>query len=393
MRKPELLAPAGDFAMINAAINAGADAVYFGVKELNMRITATNFSLKELKKVIGLCHKKNIKAYLALNTIIYENELSKIKKIIKKAKESSIDAIIAWDHSVIKEAVKQKLPVHLSTQASVSNSEAALFYKKLGVKRIILARECSIEDIKKIKDKTKIETEVFIHGAMCVSVSGRCFSSQFLFGKSANRGDCLQPCRRSYIAKDIEEGYELELKNNYVMSAKDLCTLPFIEKLIEAGIGAFKIEGRNRSPEYVKIVTEVYREAIDSYPKINKEKLLKKLRTVYNRGFSSGFYLGKPINEFTNSHGSRATKKKRYAGYVRNFYKKISVAEIRIEAGSLKTGDNILIIGPTTGVQEHKITSIQINHKEVKGVRKGKSAGIKLNCLARENDKVYAWIS
>ena len=394
MPKPELLSPASNFAMLNAAIKAGADAVYFGVKELNMRITADNFSLKELKKVVELCHENKVKAYLAINTIVYENELNKIKKIIKEAKKNKIDAVIAWDHSVIKEALKNKIEVHLSTQASISNSESALFYKSLGVKRIILARECSLEDIKEIKKKANIEIETFIHGAMCVSVSGRCFTSQFLFGKSANRGDCLQPCRRNYIVKDIDEGYELELGSNYVMSAKDLCALPFIEKLIEAGIDAFKIEGRSRSPEYVRTVTEVYREAIDSYPKINeklKEKLIKKLKTVYNRDFSSGFFLGKPINEFTNVYGSKAAKKKIYIGYVKNFYKKINVAKIIIESNKLKIGDNILIIGPTTGVVEDKITSIQIAHKEVKEVRKGQRAGIKLNSLVRENDKVYLW--
>jgi len=391
MYKPELLAPASDFAMLNAAISAGADAVYFGVKELNMRVTAKNFSLKELGNVVRLCHKNKVKAYLTLNTGIYENELEKIKKILKEAKKQKIDAVIAWDVSVIKEAIKQKLNVHLSTQAGVSNSEAALFYKKLGVKRIILARECSLEDIKKIKKKAKIETEVFVHGAMCVSVSGRCFTSQFLFGKSANKGDCLQPCRREYIVKDAEEGHELKLENNQVMSAKDLCTLPFIDKLVKAKIDVFKIEGRNRSPEYVKVVTEAYRAAIDNYPKVNKGGLLKKLRTVYNRGFSSGFFLGKPINEFTDSYGSKATKKKKYIGYVNNFYKKIKVAEIKIEAGKLEKGDVVLMIGPTTGVKEQKITSIQINHKEVKEVKKGQRAGIKVNSLLRENDKIYLW--
>jgi len=389
--KPELLSPISNFEMLAAAIEAGADAVYFGLNELNMRITAKNFSLSDMKKITEICHKNKVKAYLAMNTIVYENELEKIKKLLKEAKKNKIDAVIAWDHSVIKEALKQNLKIHLSTQASVSNSEAALFYKNIGVKRIILARECSLEDIKKIKKKSKIETEVFIHGAMCVSVSGRCFTSQFLFGKSANRGECIQPCRRAYHVKDIEKEFELELENNYIMSAKDLCTIPFIEKLIEAGIDAFKIEGRSRSPEYVKIVTEVYREAIDTYPKINKAKLMKKLRLVYNRGFSSGFFLGKPINEFTDSHGSKAKKKKTYIGIVKNFYKKIKVAEIKLEGSNIKKGDTILIIGPTTGVKEQIITSIQINHKEIKEAKKGQRAGIKLTELARENDKVYLW--
>lgn len=391
MKKQELLAPVSNFEMLQAAIQAGCDSVYFGIKEWNMRMTATNFSLNELKKVISLCHKNKVKAYLTLNTIIYEKELELVKRILKEAKKKKIDAIIAWDHAVIKEAIKQKLKVHLSTQSSISNSDSALFYKKLGVKRIILARECSLEDIKKIKNKTKMEIEVFIHGALCVSVSGRCFTSQFLFGKSANRGDCIQPCRREYHVKDTENEFELKLKNNYIMSAKDLCTLPFFEKLIESKITSFKIEGRNKSPEYVKVVTEVYREALDTYPNINKTRLLKKLKTVYNRDFSSGFYLGKPINEYIDTYGSKAEKKKTYIGYIKKFYKKINVAEIKIQSNNLKKNDNILIIGPTTGVIEQKITSIQINHKKVKEVKKGQQAGIKLNSLARENDKIYLW--
>ena len=389
MYKPELLAPVSSFAMLNAAIEAGCDSVYFGVKEFNMRITADNFSLSKLKQVVSICHKNNVKAYLTLNTIIYENELEKIKKILRQAKKYGIDAIICWDLSVIREAKKLGLTIHLSTQASVSNSESALFYKKLGVKRIVLARECSLEDIKKIQKKTKMELEVFVHGAMCVAESGRCLTSQFIFGKSANRGDCMQPCRRSYIVKDAETGFELKLDNNHILSAKDLCTLPFIEKLIKAKITAFKLEGRARSPEYVKIVTEVYREAIDTYPNIDKEKLIGKLRTVYNRGFSSGFFLGKPINEFSNVYGSKATRKKIYLGHILKFYKKSNVAEIAIDSNELNLGDNVLIIGNKTGVKEEKISSIEINHEKVKNVKKSQKAGIKLNNLVRKNDKVY----
>lgn len=260
----ELLAPAGNWISLRAAIEAGADSIYFGLKELNMRAKANNFKLNEINKVTQECRKHKVKAYLTLNTIIYENELNKIKSILKKAKQAKIDAIICWDHAVIKEASKLKLPIHLSTQASVSNSEAAKFYKKLGVKRIILARELNLNQIKQIKKESKIEVEVFIHGAMCVSISGRCFLSHYLFNKSANRGECLQPCRRKFILKDIEENHELELGQDYIISPKDLCTIDIIDKLIKAKIGCFKIEGRMRSPEYVKTVTEVYREAIDA---------------------------------------------------------------------------------------------------------------------------------
>ena len=391
----ELLSPVHDFISLRAAIGAGANAVYFGVKELNMRITAKNFDLKALKKIADFCHKNNVKAYLTLNAIVYENELSKVKKILKEAKKSGIDAVICWDFSVIEECKKLKLKIILSTQASVSNSKAAEFFYKLGVKRITLARECSLEQIKAIKRKMpKLEIETFIHGAMCVSVSGRCFLSQEIFGKSANRGDCLQPCRRKYLIKDVEEGHELELGEEYVLSPKDLCCVDFIEKLIEAKIDSFKIEGRARSPEYVKVVTEAYREAIDAYHNKRltnnlKKKLKEKLKTVYNRGFSSGFYLGKPLNEFTRSYGSKATKKKVYLGKVKNYFKKIKVAEIKLEAGNIKLKDMIMIQGPTTGIAEQEVNSIELNHKKIRSAKKGQSIAVKIDKLARENDNVY----
>jgi U32 family peptidase len=272
--KPELLAPVQDFVSLTAAIQAKADAVYLGVKGLNMRAGAKNFELKDLKKAVDECHKNKVKIYLTLNTIIYDNELNKIKQILKKSKELKIDAIIAWDFLIINEANKLNLPIHLSTQASISNFEAikTLKSKYKNIQRVILARELSLPQIKSIinklkKNNIKVDIEVFIHGAMCVSVSGRCFLSQELFNKSANRGECLQPCRRKYIIKDIEEEHELELGEDYVMSPNDLCTLPILDKLVKVGIKLFKIEGRNRSPEYVKTVVEAYREAIDAIMK------------------------------------------------------------------------------------------------------------------------------
>ncbi|HLC99240.1 MAG TPA: U32 family peptidase [Candidatus Nanoarchaeia archaeon] len=391
--KPELLSPVSDLVSLKAAIDAGADAVYFGLKELNMRITAKNFDLGQLRKVVKICHGRKVKAYLVLNTIIYSNELKRVNKIIEEAKKAKVDAVICWDASVIEEVRKAGIPLHISTQASVSNTEAARFYKKLGAKRIVLARELSLKQISEIRKKAKIGVEVFVHGAMCVSVSGRCFMSQFVFGRSANRGDCLQPCRREYLIKDTEDGYELELGRNHVMSPKDLCALPFIEKLIEAKIDAFKIEGRARSPEYVKVVTECYREAIDAYfeKKLTKQlktKLMKKLETVYNRGFSSGFYLGKPINEWASPE-TKATEVKRFIGVVRNYYKKHSVAEIRLQAGGIKAGDRIMFQGPTTGVLEQKVSSMQVSHRKVSEAGKGKNAGVKIKGIVRKNDKVF----
>lgn len=389
MKKPELISPAGDWISLRAGIKAGADAIYFGLKEFSMRAAAKNFKLSELKKVVDFCHENKVKAYLTLNTIIYENELGKIKKILRKVKEAKIDAIHAWDMAVVSEAKKLKIPVHLSTQASVSNSDAAKFYKKLGVDRIILARECNLKHIRDIKKKVKgLEIEIFIHGAMCVAVSGRCLTSQFLFNKSANRGECLQPCRREYTVVD-EEGKQLKIGNKYILSPKDLCALSFIDKLINSGIDAFKIEGRNRSPEYVKTVTEVYREAIDNkhFDKIN---LLKKLKTVYNRGFSSGFYLVLPAaKDFTDAYGSKAVEKKSYIGIVKNFYKKPGVAEIKLEAGELSIGDDITIQGNKTGVINEKIISIELNHNKIKSAKKGQRVGIKLKNQTRPNDKIY----
>ncbi len=396
MKKPELVGPAGNWPMLVAAVEAGADSIYFGVKELNMRTAAQNFETSEIKKVADYCHKNKVKAYLALNTIVYEDELEKIKKIINDAKKAKVDAVICWDFSIIKEAKKLKVPVHLSTQASVSNSESAEFFYKQGVKRIVLARECSIGDIKKIKQKIpKLEIECFVHGAMCVSISGRCFLSQDMFRKSANRGDCMQPCRRSYKVINEETGKEIRVGNNYILSPKDLCAIGFIDKLINAGVDAFKIEGRNRSPEYAQITTEVYKEAIKSYKKLNNKKineLIKKLKTVYNRGFSSGFYLGMPTNDdFTDADGSKASEIKEYIGYVKNFYKKINVAEIKIENAYLKSGDEIRFIGNKTGTFRQKISSMEINHKKVKKAEKQQSVAIKIikDKIVRENDKVF----
>ncbi len=389
--KPELISPAGDWISLRAAIDAGADAVYFGLKEFSMRAKAKNFRLSEMKKVVGLCHKNKVKAYLTLNTIIYENELEKIRRILKKIKKAKVDAVHAWDFAVINQAKRLKIPVHISTQASISNSESVKFFKRLGIKRMILARECSLKDIKKIKKSVPgMEIEVFIHGAMCISVSGRCLLSQFEFNKSANRGECLQPCRREYIIID-EEGNKLKLGNNYVLSPKDLCTLPFICKLINAGIDGFKIEGRNRSPEYVKTVTETYREAIDN-KNFDKNKLLEKLKTVYSRGFSSGFFLGLPTkNDFTDVYGSKAVEKKKYIGFVENFYKKVCAVKIKLEAGDIKLGDIVMIQGNKTGVIREKVNSMQINNKKANKGKKGQKIGIKLSkqVRVRENDKVY----
>jgi putative protease len=367
-----------------------------------MRAGAKNFTVKDLPKIVKIAHKNKVKVYLAINIIIYENEIKKVTDVLKKVKAAKVDAIICWDHSIIQIAKKLKIEVHLSTQASIANSEAAEFYRKLGATRVVLARECSLEQIKEIKKHTKAEIEIFIHGAMCVSMSGRCFMSQFLCGKSANRGECTQPCRRKYIIKQVDGGKELELGENYVMSPKDLCTIEFIEKILDSGVDCLKIEGRNRSPEYVATVTKAYRTAIDFYYSHKKHDkkfyaefthlkkiLLEKLATVYHRGESSGFFLGKPINEWVQGHGSQATQKKAHVGKVLKYFKKIGVVEVLIQNTKIKIGDNILFQGPTTGSVEAVIVSLENNHKQVKDAKKGEKIAIKIDSLVRENDEVY----
>ncbi len=386
-KKYELLAPAGYFPQLIAAIEKGADAVYFGLKEFSMRASAKNFSFKDLKRINSLCKPKNIKKYLTINTIIYDSELKQLEKTIKKVK-NYVDAIICWDMSVIQLCRKHKIPFHISTQASVSNTESARFYKKLGAERIVLARELNLKQIKKISKVIGIEC--FCHGAMCVSISGRCFTSQFLHCKSANRGECLHPCRKSYIIKDTETGQELKLENNRVMSAKDLCTLPFIEKMKKSGIISFKIEGRNRNPEYVAIVVQEYRKALDrklSQSEINNS--LEKLRRVYNRGFSSGFYIKMPTaDDFSYSENGEQTESKLYIGRIEKYWPKVQVAGIKMHHGTLKKGDEVFIIGNETGIKRIQVDRIEMQNNEVPSCKKGDFIGIKISSVKR-GDEVF----
>ncbi len=384
MKEYELLAPAGNFPMLVSAVNAGADAVYFGLKKFSMRAKAKNFTIKDLDKIEKICKPKNVKRYLALNTIIYNNELKKIEEIIKKIK-NKVDAVICWDFAVINFCKKYKIPFFISTQASVSNIQTAEFYKKLGAKRIVLARELNLKQIKEISKI--IDVECFVHGAMCIGVSGRCLTSQFLFNKSANRGECLHPCRRGYYVKD-EEGNELKIQNNKILSAKDLCTLPFIEKMKKAGIKSFKIEGRNRDPRYVDAVVRIYKKAL--IKKLTKKEIqesTKELEKVYNKGFSSGFYLGLPTkDDFAKIEHSASTEKKHFVGKISHYFAKIGVATIKL-VSELKVGDEIIIIGKTTGLKKSKIKHIEIKHNSVQSAKK-EEVGIKIPKV-RKNDEVY----
>lgn len=395
MKKPELMAPAGDWTMLSAAVNAGADAVYFGIDKLNMRAKAANFSLDGLKEMSDFCIKKHIKTYLTLNTIVYENELNDVKEIISQAKNFEIDKIICWDLSVIQICKELEMPFVISTQASISNSSSAKFYKDIGAGRVVLARECSLEDIIAIKKNVDIEVEVFIHGAMCIAVSGRCFMSHHLFGKSANRGECIQPCRREYEVYDPSIKKSMIIGEDYIMSPNDLCSIEFIDKLIDAGIDSFKIEGRKRSPEYVSKTVSVYRRAIDLHleKKLTdeiKKEMLADLGTVFNRGFSSGFYFDTPgSSEYTNIYGSRATTQKIFAGKVINYYKKAKAAYISVDAGTLKIDDDILIIGPTTGVVSLTIPNILNEEIELNEASKGDRITFPCSSLVRPHDQVY----
>jgi len=389
------MAPAGDWTMLTTAVNAGADAIYFGVDKLNMRIKAQNFTLKDLPKIARFCKKHKVKSYLTLNSIVFEEEIKELKKIIDSAKKSGIDRVICWDFAVAQLCKKKKMPFCISTQASISNSISAEFFKSLGAVRIVLARECSLEEIKKIRKKTKLELEAFIHGAMCISISGRCFMSHHLFGKSANRGECIQPCRREFEVYDSSIDKSMIIGEDYVLSPNDLCTIEFIDKLIEAGIDSFKIEGRKRSPEYVSTTVSTYRKAIDLYfenkldEKVKKE-LLSKLETVYNRGFSSGFYFDIPSSEdYANIYGSKATTRKIYVGKVLNYFKEPKVALILLESGEVKQNDEILIIGETTGVLEMKIDKLSVNDEEKSSAKKADEITIQVPSLVRRNDKVY----
>jgi len=385
--KPELLSPAGSFPALKAAIQAGADAVYFGVKDFNMRSRAKNFKITDLNKINNICSEKRVKKYLTLNTLIYDNEISKIDKIIKKSKPY-INAVICSDIAVMQLCKKHHIDFHVSTQCSVSNSETAKFYKKLGARRIVLARELNLKQIKEISKI--IPVEIFIHGAMCISISGRCLLSQFSFNKSANRGECIQPCRRPYVLVEDSQNNKLKISNKHILSPKDLCTLPFFEKLKKANISAFKIEGRNREPEYVETVTRVYRNALDK--KLSKSEIqesIKELNKVYNKGFSQGFYIKSPTSDdFSKSEHSSASQSKKFIGKIQHYYKKIKVGLLKLNNGPLKVGDDLLIIGPTTGFVKHKVESMQIEHKSVNKVRKGQDVGIEMP-LCRKGDSVY----
>jgi putative protease len=399
VKKPELVCPAGDWSSLVTAVESGADSVYFGIKGLNMRARAGNFDVSQLKKIMQFLHQQDKKGYLALNTIVMDRQVDKAAKILKEAKAADIDAVILWDMAVLSLARELDLPIHLSTQASTANATALEFYAGLGVQRAVLARECTLTDIAKVIQKIKEKNiachiEAFIHGAMCVSVSGRCFLSTHAFGKSANQGECRQPCRREFVIKDTKDESEFVLGNDYLLSPKDLCTVDFIDRLIETGIHAFKIEGRMRAVEYIKVVVSTYRRAIDAcfdgtLTDDLKEELKIQLATVYNRGFSTGFYFGKPVD--WNTRNYQKSYEKIFLGDVVNYYRKIGVAEILVRNEQLKAGDQLLVIGKNTPATFACAEHLQQDHRFVGGAKRGEAVAVKLPFKVRRNDRVFLW--
>jgi len=401
----EIMAPVGSYESLAAAIKAGADSVYFGIEQLNMRAkSSNNFTLDDLKKIVAICNENNIKSYLTLNTIVYDHDVTLMKNVIDTAKASGISAVIASDQAVLNYAFSQKIEIHASTQLNISNIETVKFYAHF-VDVVVLARELSLKQVKAIsqqieKEQIKgpsgklMQVEIFAHGALCMAVSGKCYLSLHEQNSSANRGACLQTCRKSYIVTEKETGYELEIDNEYIMSPKDLCTIGFVDKILDAGVKVFKIEGRARPAEYVYKTVQAYSQAVEAVLEgtytLEKIKAWEEdLATVFNRGFWDGYYLGRKMGEWSKEYGSKATKTKQYVAKATNYFKKINIAEFTLEAGTLSVGDEILITGPTTGVIQTTISEIRINLEPAQTAKKGDVISIPIPEMVRRADKLY----
>jgi len=405
----EIMAPAGSWESLSAAIAAGADSIYFGIEKLNMRSkSSSNFTTEDLRKIVGICRENNVKSYLTVNTILYDNDLTLMREIIDVAKESEVSAIIAADVAALMYARSIGVEVHLSTQLNISNVEALKFYAQFA-DVVVLARELNMNQVADIYKSIETEhingtsgkpvrIEMFCHGALCMAVSGKCYLSLHEKNLSANRGACNQICRREYTVNDKDSEIELEIDNEYIMSPKDLKTIGFVDEMLKAGVRVFKIEGRARGAEYVKAVVSCYKEAIESclegtFTDVKKEDWNNRLSKVFNRGFWNGYYLGQRLGEWSSTYGSAATHKKIYVGKVTNYFNKLGVAEFLLEAQSLSVGDEILITGDTTGAYEDTVKEIRVQLQPVDKVDKGTYFSIKTSELIRRNDKLFKIVS
>ena len=403
----EIMAPVGSRESLQAAIQAGADSVYFGIGRLNMRShSANHFSIDDLREIATICENANVRSYLTVNTVIYDEDIGEMHQIVNAAVEAGISAIIACDIAVMQYCRRRGMEVHLSTQLNISNVEALRFYAQFA-DVVVLARELNLSQVAEIyrhicrenicgPSGKQVRIEMFCHGALCMAISGKCYMSLDNTGKSANRGECMQICRRGYILIDRETGAELEVDNKYIMSPKDLKTIRFIDKMIASGVRVFKIEGRARAAEYVYTVVKCYREAIEAAtngrPADWEERCKdwdKRLKTVFNRGFWDGYYLGQRLGEWNSNYGSNATEKKVYIGKGVRYFSKLGVAEFKIEAGGFKKGDRLLVTGPTTGVIYLTAEEIRYDLKTVDEALKGQNVSIPVETKIRPSDKLY----
>ncbi|MBQ5904226.1 MAG: U32 family peptidase [Alistipes sp.] len=405
----ELMAPVGSYEALAAAIEAGADSVYFGVGKLNMRsASAANFTLDDLQKIVETAHAAGVKAYLTVNTVVYEDELRTMQEVIDRARREGVDAIIATDMAAILYARRIGQEVHISTQSNISNSEAVKFFSQWA-DTVVLARELTLEQVAAIHREIiendirgpkgeLVEIEMFAHGALCMSISGKCYLSLYETNCSANRGACRQLCRRKYTVRDKETGAELDIDGRYVLSPKDLCTIDFLDRFIQSGVKVLKIEGRARGAEYVKRVVESYDRALrlmesGEYNPTTAAELKERLAEVFNRGFWEGYYAGRPVAEHSEHYGSAATRRKVYVGKVVNFYKKISVAEVLVEAAPLEVAEEIFFLGPTTGVVEQKCEELHGPEGEItRRVEQGQLCAIRTSELIRRGDQLYKFV-
>ncbi|MBH2003656.1 MAG: U32 family peptidase [Sphingobacteriia bacterium] len=404
-QKAEILAPAGSFDSLQAAIHAGADAVYFGVEQLNMRTRSSkSFSISDIKKVCDICREHDMRAYLTLNTVMYEHDMQLLKTILKEAKKQGIDAVIAADFSVIEYCNQLGVPLHISTQANISNIESVHFFARFA-DVVVLARELTLKQVEHISKEIKrkkikgpsgqlVKIELFVHGALCMAVSGKCYMSLHTQNASANRGACVQNCRRPYIVKDAESGEELMIDHEYIMSPKDLCTIDILDQLIASGVDVLKIEGRTKGAEYVQTVTRCYKEALEAvyagtYTPEKVAAWKEEMEKVYNRGFWEGYYLGRKLGEWTTKPGSSATEKKIYIGKGSKYYPKIGVGEFLIESGTLKAGDTLMVTGPACGMVKAKMDRLRVNGEAGTEAGKGDKLTFPFATKVTASDKLY----